>query len=101
MSKVSVVVEFEVRPEDMARFFPLLCGHAATSLAEDEGCERFDVMRPVKSDDRVLIYEIWASQAALGTHAESAHTAKYRVASEGMVQNRKLTLCALTEGGNA
>ncbi|MBI3992031.1 MAG: antibiotic biosynthesis monooxygenase [Candidatus Lambdaproteobacteria bacterium] len=101
MSKLSVVVEFQVRPEDMARFYPLLCGHAATSLAEDQGCERFDVMRPMKSDDRVLIYEIWASHAALGVHADSAHTAQYRAASEGMVQNRKLTICALSEGGKA
>ncbi len=99
MQKISVIAEFKVDEKDLDSFYGQLCGHAATSLAEDEGCERFDVMRPRKSAGRVLIYEIWTSKQALNTHAESEHTAQYRDATAHMVKARELTLCELAEGG--
>ncbi len=99
MSKISVIATFEVEESLFDECYQKLCGHAALSLKEDEGCERFDVMRPKKTSGRAMIYEIWSGKEALGVHADSEHTAQYRSATGHMVKNRELTICDLNEGG--
>jgi hypothetical protein len=43
MSRIMIVVEFEVKPEHRNQFIELIKGHAQRSCAED-GCQQFDVL---------------------------------------------------------
>ena len=45
MSRIMIVVEFEVKPEHRNAFIELMKGHARRSRAED-GCQQFDVLLP-------------------------------------------------------
>ena len=45
MSRIMIVVEFEVKPEHRNHFIELIKGHAQRSRAED-GCQQFDVLLP-------------------------------------------------------
>ena len=53
MSRIMIVVEFEVKPEHRNAFIELIKGHAQRSRAED-GCQQFDVLLPQKDQSRVL-----------------------------------------------
>jgi hypothetical protein len=45
MSRIMVVVEFELKPEHRSQFIELINGHAQRSRAED-GCQQFDMLLP-------------------------------------------------------
>ena len=44
MTKVALVVNFNVKPDCMDDFLAIIRPHAAGTLAEEEGCVRFDVL---------------------------------------------------------
>src|ERR1700730_15536644 len=64
VSRIMIVVEFEVKPENRNQFIELIKGHAQRSRAED-GCQQFDVLLPQEDHNRVLLVEAWRDQAAL------------------------------------
>jgi hypothetical protein len=45
MSRLMIIVEFEVKPEHREAFIELMKNHARLSRAED-GCQQFDVLLP-------------------------------------------------------
>ena len=67
MSRLMIVVEFEVKPEHRSTFIELMKGHAQRTRAED-GCQQFDVLLPQEDQSRVLLVEAWRDQAALDVH---------------------------------
>ena len=71
MSRIMIVVEFEVKPEHRNQFIELIKGHAQRSRAED-GCQQFDVLLPQEDHNRVLLVEAWRDQAALDVHSKVA-----------------------------
>ena len=68
MSRLMIVVEFEVKPEHRNAFVELMKNHARLSRTED-GCQQFDVLLPQEDQTRVLLVEAWRDQAALDVHA--------------------------------
>ena len=75
MSRIMIVVEFEVKPEHRNGFIELMKGHAQRSRAED-GCQQFDVLLPQEDQSRVLLVEAWRAQAALDVHSKGPMLAK-------------------------
>ena len=61
MTRIMIVVEFEVKPEHRNQFIELIKGHAQRSRAED-GCQQFDVLLPQEDHNRVLLVEAWRDQ---------------------------------------
>ena len=103
MSKISLVVEFHVKPERRADFLAHMRAHAAASLAEVDGCLRFDILVPkevrfdvpvhVKDDKRVFLYEMYRDDAAFQAHVTSPRVAKTRAGYADMVESRVITRC--------
>src|ERR1700746_4063019 len=77
MSRIMIVVEFEVKPEHRNQFIELIKGHAQRSRAED-GCQQFDVLLLQEDQNRVFLVEAWRDQAALDVHSKSPMLAKTR-----------------------
>jgi autoinducer 2-degrading protein len=92
VSPFTILVEFMVAPEDMAAFLPLMLTNAQTSLKEEEGCERFDVLRAEGEEDRILLYEIYRDRAAFDAHATSAHFKAFDEATRSMVRRKSVTV---------
>ena len=69
MSRIMIVVEFEVKPEHRNGFIELMKGHAQRSRAED-GCQQFDVLLPQEDQSRVLLVEAWRDQSALDVRSK-------------------------------
>ncbi|HEV2301527.1 MAG TPA: putative quinol monooxygenase [Stellaceae bacterium] len=93
MSRVMIVVEFEVRPQHRDEFIALLKGHAQRSRAED-GCEQFDVLLPHEDAGRVFLVEAWRDQPALAVHGRQPAMAALRETYGPWIASRRAVRCA-------
>jgi hypothetical protein len=57
MSRFVITVDFQLHPGAMREFLPLMVENANKSRDLEPGCERFDVLLPKDSADRVFLYE--------------------------------------------
>ena len=92
MSRIMIVVEFEVKPEHTASFVTLMKSHAVLSRTED-GCLQFDVMQAQDDPNRVFFVESWRDQAALETHAKVPRMAQNRETYTPWLISRRATRC--------
>ncbi|MBO0738534.1 MAG: antibiotic biosynthesis monooxygenase [Alphaproteobacteria bacterium] len=92
MSRIMIVVEFEVKSEHRSQFVELMKGHAQRSRAED-GCQQFDVLLPQDNGGRILLVEAWRDQAALDAHSKTPALAKTRQTYQPWLVSRKATRC--------
>lgn len=95
MTKVALIVDFAVKPERMADFLAIIRPHADGTLAEEDGCERFDVMTAADGSPRVVLCEIYRDAAAYDLHRASERLQRTRAAYQDMIEGRTLTLCNL------
>ncbi len=94
MSRIMIVVEFEVKPQHTAAFIALMKDHAALSRAED-GCLQFDVMQAQDNPNHVFFVEAWRDQAALDVHSKLPRMAQNRETYTPWLQNRWATRCTM------
>ena len=92
MSRLMILVEFDVKPEHRNAFVELMKGHARLSRAED-GCRQFDVLLPQNDPSRVLLVEAWRDQAALDVHAKLPRMAQNQETYGPWLVSRKATRC--------
>jgi (4S)-4-hydroxy-5-phosphonooxypentane-2,3-dione isomerase len=92
MSRIMIVVEFEVKPEHRSAFIELMKGHAQRSRTED-GCQQFDVLLPQEDQSRVFLVEAWRDQTALDVHMKLPAMARLRETFAPWVVSFKATLC--------
>jgi quinol monooxygenase YgiN len=92
MSRIMIVVEFEVKPQHRNEFIELMKAHAQRSRAED-GCQQFDVLLPEEDQSRVFLVEAWRDQAALDVHSKGPMLAKTRETYQPWLVSRRVTRC--------
>jgi len=92
MSRIMIVVEFEVKPEHRDAFIELIKGHAQRSRTED-GCQQFDVLLPQEDQRRVLLVEAWRDEAALDVHIKLPAMARLRDTWQPWIVSLKATRC--------
>jgi quinol monooxygenase YgiN len=92
MSRIMIVVEFDIKPEHTSNFVALMKNDARLSRQED-GCQQFDVIQAQDDPNRVLFVEAWRDQAALDAHAKLPRMSENRAIFEPWVVNRKVTRC--------
>lgn len=99
MAKVALVVEFKLKPGAHAAFDAIIRDHAAGTLADEPGCERFDVLQPKGKEgpdlSRVMLYEVYADDAAFQAHTQNPRLARTRAAYEALIEGRSIHICAL------
>jgi quinol monooxygenase YgiN len=92
MSRIMIVVEFELKPEHKNDFVSLMKEHARLSQAED-GCQQFDVLLPVDEPNKVLFVEAWRDQTALDVHSKVPRMTQNREKYTPWLSGRKATRC--------
>ena len=78
MSRVALWVVLTPKPGRAAELRERAVRHARTCLAEEDGCERFDVLAGDDGGATLALYEVYRDEAALQAHDASAHMALYR-----------------------
>jgi quinol monooxygenase YgiN len=85
-----IVAEFEVRPEAIDALLEAAVADASASVANEPGCRQFDVTRSSEQPNRVLLYEVYDSQAAFDAHLEMPHLKTFRDCIEPLVVSRQV-----------
>lgn len=84
----AVVVTFQIKPGQMARFMPLIETNAAASVRDEPGCHRFDVATDPARPDEVFLYEIYDDAAAFDAHRQTPHYAVFDEAISELVAGK-------------
>ncbi len=95
MAKVVLVVELELRADSFEDFVDIVTKHGANSLKIEEGCLRFEVLKPRESTNKVILVEMYSDDAALDSHWSSEHMAAYREKVSDMIVSRVANRCDL------
>ena len=100
MAKIGIMVTFHIKPGSWAAFDAHIRAHAARSLKEDPGCERFDVFQPLGEDGkpdhkRIMLCEVYADMASFEAHRDAPRMAANGAVSKPMLEGRELAICEL------
>jgi len=99
MSRIGIIVEFQMEPQNHAAFTAIITEHARMTKEEEPGCQQFDVLQPLKKGEpdatRVMLVEVYADDAAFKAHGENPRLAKVRDAYAPLITGRTLNLCAM------
>lgn len=102
MPQISIIVEYETHEGREQEFASLIRDHARRTLFEEEGCLRFEVLKPVDADgapipNRMMVSELYADQTAVDLHGGNPRLATVRAALGTMLKSRRLTLAQLVD----
>jgi quinol monooxygenase YgiN len=92
MSRLMIVVEFDVKPQHSSDFIKLMKSHAELSRHED-GCQQFDVLQAQDDPTKIFFVESWRDQAALDVHAKVPRMEQNRAIYTPWLNGRKATRC--------
>ena len=90
MSRFVITVEFDLHEGALEEFLPMIVENANRSRTLEPGCERFDVLVPKNSSNRVFLYEIYQDKAAFGEHLKARHFLDFDGASARLVKAKRV-----------
>jgi quinol monooxygenase YgiN len=91
VSKIVQLADITLKPGTRERFLDRVRRHARDCVEQETGCLGFHVLIPRDEPDRVLLYEVYAGEAALKAHFRTPHLARYRADMADIVIARKLS----------
>ena len=91
MSRFAIIVEFELLEGSFDLFHQEVMKNAETSKSEEPGCQIFDVLIPNKEENRIVLYEVYESEAAFQKHLMTRHFKNFSDRVSGLITDRKLT----------
>jgi (4S)-4-hydroxy-5-phosphonooxypentane-2,3-dione isomerase len=77
-----VIVSAKVKPEQRGRFLQAIEDNAVSSVRDEPGCLRFDVVRNAADPEHYVFYEVYRDEAAFQAHRDTDHFARWRQAAE-------------------
>ena len=90
-----VVVKFEAKPRFVVEFRTAVLLQAFNSLTKENGCQVFDVSKPLEGGNEFFLYEVYDSAEAFDAHLNSEHYAEFDAIVQPMVtlkESQKLQL---------
>jgi quinol monooxygenase YgiN len=100
MGRYVVIADFQVKPGRLEEFVEIAKVDAAASVANEPGCQRFDVNTPHDGSDRVNLHEIYENESAFNTHLETPHLKAFREGIAALVADRNIIPCHVTENSD-
>jgi autoinducer 2-degrading protein len=77
-----LVVSARIKPEQRGRFLEAIEENAVSSVRDEGGCLRFDVVRDNDDPHHYLLYEVYRDEEAFQAHRDSDHFARWREAAD-------------------
>lgn len=100
MKTIALVVEYETHPGMEQEFLEVMQEHARACLAEEPGCLRFEVLRPLDEQgqtirNRFMANELFAGHAALAAHRATPRWQALAERFKVLLANRRPILCEI------
>jgi len=90
MARYVITVDFYLHAGTLEPFLRLIKENARQSVADEPGCDRFDVLIEKDAPDHIVLYEIYQDRAAFDLHVKSRHFAQFNAASNRYVREKKI-----------
>lgn len=72
-----VIVDFKLKPEYTNAFHACIDVNARASVADEPGCQQFDVCVDPQDRTSIFLYEIYDDRAAFEAHLKTPHFAVF------------------------
>ena len=89
MSKIAIIVEYEVSPENRGAFDAALARNCEKTL-RDAGCERMEILRHATETERVALSELWLDEESIRRHRERPGHDKDHEAVDRLLSNKRV-----------
>lgn len=76
-----LVVSLKVKPDMQQQFLEVARDDATSSVRDEPGCVRFDVLQDRNDPNHFYFYEVYHDEAAFQAHTQMPHTGRWREAS--------------------
>ena len=83
-----LVVNIRIKPEQVARFMPMVLDNARAALKEP-GCRQFEVLVDPKDKGKVMLFEVYDDEAAFEAHQQTPHFKKYLAEAVPLLASRE------------
>jgi autoinducer 2-degrading protein len=102
LPQISIIVEYETHEGREEEFAALIKDHARRTLFEEEGCLRFEVLKPMDANgvpipNRMMVSELYADHTAVDLHGTNPRLAIVRAALEPLLKSRRLMLAEIVD----
>ena len=94
-----IIVDFEIDPDQIGAFLPLMAENAAASARDEPGCRQFDVCQDPDNPARMFLYEVYDDRAAFDAHLATPHFIAFDEATTGMIISKTVRPLALLRPG--
>jgi quinol monooxygenase YgiN len=84
LSALAIIATIKTVPGKRDEYLKHLQAHRERCLLSEPGTLTFDILVPQKETDTVLLYEVYASQAALDAHWNGPSMQQAKVDTEGL-----------------
>ena len=92
MDAYVVIAELTVSPERLGDLIAHSLEDGRDSVANEPGCQQFDVHVPVDGSPTVVLYEVYDDRAAFEAHLQMPHFFRWRDATQGWITDRRVSL---------
>jgi len=82
---VPIIATIEIAPGRMDDYIPLAIAHRTRSLRDEPGTLAFEILRPRDDDTKVMLYELYADDAAFDAHWNGASIKRIREEAVGIM----------------
>lgn len=94
MSKFAVVATYEIAPEQIDVFLPMLEAHRDRCLRDEPGTLRFDILQP---DRNLMLYEVYVDEAAFQAHRNGESLVRFLQEAADVKRSLTYVTCALLD----
>jgi quinol monooxygenase YgiN len=85
MPKLAIWATLEIQPGCIDRYLPVILAHKERCLRDEPGTLQFEVLRARDDDTRVMLFEVYADEAAFQAHRNGASVARHRAEAGDML----------------
>jgi (4S)-4-hydroxy-5-phosphonooxypentane-2,3-dione isomerase len=83
-----VTVDFRIKPEHRHNFLQQMTANAKASIANESGCNQFDVCVSAQDPCHIFLYEVYQSSADFDLHLKTAHFLAFNAATLDYIENK-------------
>jgi autoinducer 2-degrading protein len=92
---LALVVSLKILPGQRERFLAAAEDDATSSVRDEEGCLRFDVLHDEDDENHFIFYEVYRDEAAFQAHQAAPHFQRWQAARDVTVESSSRFRCSL------
>jgi len=94
MSKFAVVATYDIAPEQIGVFVPMLKAHRDRCLRDEPGTLRFDILQP---EGKLMLYEVYEDEAAFQAHRNGESLVRFLREAADVERTLTFVTCTLLD----